>query len=385
MRVLYVSASFDDNIFNKYFDKVNKPQFAASKYHSLLAEGFFLNGVKVDFFSALPITRNNSSRIIIHPKKQYAEYSKTYSLIINIPIIKNTIVAINSFIKTLFSPSDTILVYDCLVISASIGAILASKIRRFKSICIVTDLPVFMDVGKNKGLLSINNKIIESASAFVFLTAAMNDLLNKKHKPHIVVEGHCDIKMSEHVHEPFSNSKVVMYAGSVHRKYGIKMLCDEFLRICKGNEKLVIFGGGDYQIDLKAISENNPNIQYYGTCKNEVVIQKEHEVSILVNPRINDDYTTYSFPSKTMEYMASGTPLLMSSLTGLPQEYKDYLFIFDENKPNDLGNKLREMLDLSNDELELIGSKAKSFIINHKNNQIQAKKIIDWISKEVLT
>lgn len=380
MNILYVSAAFDDKIMNQYFTMDNKPQFAASKYHSLLAEGFAVNGANVNFFSALPITRHNCKRLFVKPKTNRLGIKKTYSVIVNMPIIKNLIVAMSAFMKTLLSTKDTVVVYDCLVLSASLGTLLAAKIRNFKTICIVTDLPVFMDVGKSKKLLSFNNWIINEASGYILLTKAMNEAIGNKGKPYIVMEGHCDIKMAECSHDTFENDRIVMYAGSINQIYGIAELCSEFLRVCNKGERLIIFGGGDFQDKLRELSERHSQIVYYGTCENETIVQNELHVSILVNPRCNDEYTKYSFPSKTMEYMASGTPVLMSELSGLPEDYKEYLTIFNENIPQDLGDKLRYLMDLSNAELETRGRQAKDFIVKNKNNVEQAKRILTWIS-----
>ena len=79
--------------------------------------------------------------------------------------------------------------------------------------------------------------------------------------------------------------------------------------------------------------------------------------------------------------MASGTPVLSAKLEGIPEEYNDYLYYFDDKKDGDLARKIREILDTPTDELEKRGSDIKSFVLSQKNNVLQSKKIIDFITE----
>ena len=62
-------------------------------------------------------------------------------------------------------------------------------------------------------------------------------------------------------------------------------------------------------------------IEFLGMLPRTDVLELQSKATILVNPRQPvGDFTKYSFPSKTIEYMASGTPLLMYKLPGIPEE-----------------------------------------------------------------
>ncbi|MBR0449021.1 MAG: glycosyl transferase family 1, partial [Peptococcaceae bacterium] len=95
------------------------------------------------------------------------------------------------------------------------------------------------------------------------------------------------------------------------------------------------------------------------------------------------EFTKYSFPSKTIEYMLSGTPLLTTRLIGIPQEYYRYSFSVSSNTPTVLMEKLKEIAEKSAEELLEIGRRAQRFIQEEKNGQKQAKKIEEFVLDQI--
>ena len=112
------------------------------------------------------------------------------------------------------------------------------------------------------------------------------------------------------------------------------------------------------------------------------VVEKEMDATLLVNPRPTDEeYVKYSFPSKTMEYMASGTPVLTTRLPGMPAEYYPYVDFIDEETPEGIARALKRVLSRSEGELFSRGMDARAFILKTRNNLVQAEKILDMLEK----
>jgi glycosyltransferase involved in cell wall biosynthesis len=89
------------------------------------------------------------------------------------------------------------------------------------------------------------------------------------------------------------------------------MLVHAFIDANVGNSELHLYGDGDFADELEEIARNNERIKYFGVKPNDYVVAEQLKVILLVNPRpTNEEYTRYSFPSKNMEYMVSGTPVL---------------------------------------------------------------------------
>lgn len=100
-----------------------------------------------------------------------------------------------------------------------------------------------------------------------------------------------------------------------------------------------------------------------------------------MNPRTNDgEYTKYSFPSKTMEYLLSGKLVLMYKLDGVQDEYDQCLYYINGNDPKDIAHRIMEVCEKSQSKLDDFGEKAKQFVLENKNSVVQAKKIIDMIT-----
>ena len=110
------------------------------------------------------------------------------------------------------------------------------------------------------------------------------------------------------------------------------------------------------------------------------LIEYQTQATLLVNVRDPQaEYTKYSFPSKTFEYMASGTPFLTTELPGIPLEYKDYLFTIENNSVDEIKAGLDRALALSDQERQKFGADARTFVLTQKNKYIQSKKFSDFL------
>jgi glycosyltransferase involved in cell wall biosynthesis len=212
----------------------------------------------------------------------------------------------------------------------------------------------------------------------------MNEVVNTKSKPYIVLEGHVDEQMQyiENRLENKSEPKVLMYAGSLKKVYGIEKLTEAFLAADISGWEFHIYGDGNFREDLEKICKNNSTVKYCGIKLNREIVEAEIKASLLVNPRpTGEDYVKYSFPSKNMEYMASGTPIITTHLPGMPDEYIPYIYLFEEENTEDITRELVRVLSLPSKELHEKGKIAKRFVLENKSSIQQSSKIIELIQK----
>jgi len=222
-------------------------------------------------------------------------------------------------------------------------------------------------------------RIIDS---FVLLTDAMRAPLNVADRKYVVVEGIAS-SMNPGKTEPGSEDrKVILYTGSLQYQFGIKTLLQAFRMIKKQDYELWICGSGDAEKEIKEIAKQDGRVRFFGYVSKEKIYELQAKSTVLVNPRTNEgEYTKYSFPSKTMEYMMSGVPVLMHKLSGIPAEYDPYLFYIGADTPEVLCSRLQEICDLPEKERAAFGAAAREFVANHKNEKAQAQKILDMLSE----
>ena len=388
MQILYGYSNCTDKKYRELMSENNEAVLQPDqKYHGLLIKGLSKNGAKVQCFSGLPINRAVTKRVLIYEKDENEENAHFhYYTTLNIPVLRQLMIFCSAFFNCLFAhkEKDTYSICDCLNIANAYGMLLACKIRRIPIITIVTDLPDMMS--DNKFRRAINNNLFGAMDGFVFLTEQMNQRLNHKNKPYIVLEGHVDSEASKledtEKWEITTGKKVIIYAGSLLKLYGIQNLTEGFIKANIPDAELWIYGDGDYRKELIEIVKKNPSVVYKGVCGNQEVVEAELRAALLVNPRPSlPEYTKYSFPSKNMEYMVSGTPVLTTKLPGMPEEYYPYVFLLEDESPDGIARVLTEVMMLSKDYRIKKGQEAREFVLNNKTNILQALKIKHFLKE----
>ena len=396
MDILYVSSLCSNSKFNNLFENaIIRPAQQTQKYHRLMVEGLVRNGgTSIKVLSAVPVNRSISAQFYYKSEIESVngiEY--IYLPFINWPIIRQILLFFTCFfsvLKWVLKNKEGVIICDVLNISVSFAAVLASKITPASSVGIVTDVPAVL-AGMSRSRMSlrstivmlINTFVINRFEAYVFLTEYMNNLINKQHKQYVVIEGQVDIDMADTINDlrGKSEKKVCMYAGALKKIYGIKLLTNAFISAKVDNAILHIYGSGDFEDELREICKRHANINFFGVVTNDNVVKAQLKATLLVNPRpTNEEYTKYSFPSKNMEYMVSGTPTLTTELPGMPEEYKEYVYLIEDESEEGLTNTLKKVLCKHKQELHEKGEKAKNFVLREKNNVLQADKIINMVA-----
>lgn len=373
--LLYVSSLCSQKTEKKIFQ--NDPKsigLQVQKYHRLLAYGFAANGVPVKVLSYHKGLQSIfASETEDEDGIEYRYIRATKGKLNHLSVLWKAFRNTRVFLK---QNEDAGVVCDVLNFSVSTGAIMAARLMGRKVVGIITDFPEMLS-GMYGLKESLHWKIIHSCTGYVLLTEAMADKVRPGAKPYLVIEGQVDSAMEEQSNSPDNKWSGLncIYAGGLHKKYGIETLVKAFILADVSNSVLHIYGDGDFVPELCQIK--NEHIFYHGIVPNAEVVAAELATTLLINPRpTTEEFVRYSFPSKNMEYMVSGTPVLTTNLPGMPEEYKDYVYIFDDESVQGMARKIREVLSLPTKGLNRKGKAAKEFVLNEKNNIRQAHKIL---------
>lgn len=365
------------------------PAYAAQKFYRVLAEGFVKNNVDVEVISNPPYFSSRKKYVRI-PSDCENGVKFRYMTFIKAPVIRHIFLFLNALIACMDIGKKTgeFIVCDILCYSTGLGALFASKLSRKKIVGLVTDLPWLIDENgkisyKMKILKGFQKWYVRQFTHYVFLTEQMDREINVKHRPYIVIEGFANIDM-KYIENNLSEKvipKQLMYAGFLQAKYGLKMLLDAFTSLKKLNARLIIYGTGPFVDELKQYTSKDERIEYRGLASNDKIVEAEIRASVLVNPRpTHEEYTKYSFPSKNMEYMASGTPVLTTRLPGMPKEYYPYVYTFADESVNAYARELEHVMNIPLEELHAKGLEAKKWVLKNKNNLYQCQRIIDMVN-----
>lgn len=293
----------------------------------------------------------------------------------------------------LFGKKNKVLIADVLNISACLGAVAAARIIGLRSVGVMTDMPGLMvhngnssqkQTGERKMSFTtrMNMCFLSKFTHYVFLTEQMN-VINTHHRPYTVVEGLVDADMQVPEMKDKSEKRIVLYAGALHERYGLKLLVEGFILTDVANTELWIYGSGPFAEELPEYTRRDPRVVYKGIRPNNKVVEAELQATILVNPRpTHEEFTKYSFPSKNMEYMVSGTPVLTTQLPGMPSEYYPYVYLFDEGETTEgFAKVMSRVLSQPAEVLQRKGKDARQWVLDNKNHVRQTARIVELVEQ----
>lgn len=396
MKVLFISASCSKKKYQEVYQmRVKKLIDPQQKFCNLLINGMCnCNDVDMECLTAIPVSASTAQQkkfdeeleqVTSNLKYRYLGF-KNGKISRYLTLYRNSRKAVNEWIKK-NKGEQMIIVCDALSYFITRPAQKVAKRNGIKTVGIVTDLPLLStnmkkrkeSIIKKFGLSifqHLTDKSLSCYDAYIPLTESINDYVNHSGKPMIIIEGSVD---SEEIHDGGLHEKksIMLYAGGVYEKYGIKNLVEAFIKSNTKGYLLHIYGEGSYVEELKKVSAKYPEIQYMGMVSLDEIVCREKEAMFLVNPRPSDEeFSKYSFPSKTLEYMVSGTPLLTTRLPGIPDEYFEYVYYFENEDIDSMADRISDVLSEPNSSVERKAHRAFDFVIKEKSNLIQGKKIV---------
>lgn len=210
-----------------------------------------------------------------------------------------------------------------------------AKLKQKKSVLILADYsPIEAFVGKKQQLYAKVQRYFMGRYDYVIgLSENTKRYLNSKQK-FLCMEGGIAKEFYDYfsIYKKFNHEKVtLMYSGILEDVTGIKMFVEAFISCKMDNIQLYITGDGslsEWVVDRCKIDER---ISYYGCIPYDKYMEKLSEADILVNPRdMNLPENMNNFPSKIMEYLATGKMVISTRFPGW-ERYQEYVLFCESN------------------------------------------------------
>lgn len=406
-KLLFVGGMFPEHQMQKIIDESKGHiQYAANKLQWNLINGFdsIFDGeielLSTPFIGGYP---SNYKKLFIQSEYfSHNSTSKDYQAgFFNLRGFKDISLyyankkSIKKWIEKNYDYNLTIVFYSLQIYYLKLAKWIKENYKNVHLHVIIPDLPIFMNMQYSN--ISIHmlikkyhnyccNKNILFYDSYTLLTKEMIKSLNLPSERCVVVEGvfresTCD---SINSNKSDNKNKTIVYTGTLTKKYGVMDLVKAFELIDDENYELLICGEGEAKLDIEKAAEYDSRILYKGQLSNGEILKIQRNATLLVNPRKNDIFTKYSFPSKLMEYLGSGVPVLCYKLDGIPKEYDDYLNYIPNDNLTSFMKKMVCICNLDPDKLNKIGENGKKFVLENKTPEKQVEKIVNCICKNTI-
>ena len=181
-----------------------------------------------------------------------------------------------------------------------------------------------------------------------------------------------------------SNNKIVLYTGMMSVWGGVSFLLKAFERIKDQNVELWICGHGNNS-DLNDALNRDSRIRFFGLVSESRLQEMCGQASVLVNPRPSQvPGNTMNFPSKILEYLSYGKPVISTWTTGLSPEYRDVLEVLSEETEDCLARSIEGVLLWPDYKIEQNYLKINNFLIKEKTWAHQANRLVSWLKDDIL-
>jgi glycosyltransferase involved in cell wall biosynthesis len=396
MNVILIGIFADERLIPKINALSNASSLvsiSAIKYSKLIYDGLkmHLGNNCVGFFLA-PIGMYPNAKTLIFLSRKIDSYY--YIPFVNIIILKQISIAISVtfFVARWYFHNrgeKVAIIFTSLYLPFLVPFIFLKWITNIKLISFVPDLPQYeFFYAKNK--LSIKKLLLplylmamkisyNIIDYYVFISKYMLSKFNIRN--YSIIEGFIDSNANNYYHNNRSHKKknVILYSGALLEKFGLKNLIEAFTLI-DGDYELWVFGSGEMEEAIMRAAKMDQRIKNWGYVSNEEVLRHQINAKILVNPRFtSQDFTQYSFPSKLLEYLSSGTPVLTTRLESIPDDYTDKFYFIDDESVAGMKSAIERCISKPEEELTLFGKNAQDFVFNNKNNFEQIGKLLKEI------
>lgn len=173
---------------------------------------------------------------------------------------------------------------------------------------------------------------IKKFDGVIFLSESLSKRIQTKDK--IVIEGGIQVEKYNKLKCPMIDNNIikVMYSGSLENVSGIDIYLESIKKIKNKNIEFIFTGKGSLVELIKNQSIKDNRIKYKGMVSEEEYYKLLEEANILINSKnMNLPENINNFPSKVLEYLASGRVIISTEFSGKERFQDNIIFTKSTN------------------------------------------------------
>ena len=184
---------------------------------------------------------------------------------------------------------------------------------------------------------------------------------------------------------PPNHSFRVAFAGRIDETNGIPALLQAFSLLEGDHYRLCVAGAGPLEQQVRDAASKDSRVEYMGLIALDQVFALYSSSDVLINMRITGHRNTrYFFPSKMIEYLASGTPVISTCTGHIEKEFGEFVYLLRDETPQGLASLIEKVAGTEPEARQQLGRTARKFMLRHKTWDAQTQKVSRYILDVVL-
>jgi glycosyltransferase involved in cell wall biosynthesis len=160
----------------------------------------------------------------------------------------------------------------------------------------------------------------------------------------------------------------------------VEVMLRAISRLSGKQYRFVFAGDGPLANDVRAAAGKDPRIEYLGYLKLSQVLSIYRQADMLINMRLTKAIRTrYFFPSKMMEFLASGTPVLSTCTGHVEEEFGSFVFLLRDESPAGLATAIQQAEAVGPAARARMGRKARAYMLANKTWNVQAWRLASFL------
>lgn len=279
-----------------------------------------------------------------------------------------------------------------ITVPSAVFTLLGAWITRSKAVAMIYDINVPGETVPSTCFYKLDywlhKKLLPLFDGLVVITDSIsNDFASKI--PFIRVEGGIKNELVQRFTNVTRKTKngnakspfILVVAGGLDEANGISVILEAFSLLEGDDYRLDIAGTGPLEDIVRQAANKDERINFQGFIPFDEVLKLYDSADVLVNMRLTKAINTrYFFPSKIMECLTSGVPVISTCPGHVTEEFSDFAFLLKDERPVDLANMIKYVASLAPDIRADKAAKAQEYMIRNKTWDVQGLRVVKFIN-----